>query len=219
MKRSKRLLFNKKAIVGIEAAIVLIAFVIIAAALSYVVVNMGFFASQKAKDTISRGVEEATSALQLDGSVIAKTNDTHVAVSYIVIPVKLSVGRESVDLSENTTVVTVQISGNNSHYMSNIYNGTASTVDYDSANLTQTLESLFGSETNPTAYFAIENSDGDKLLESKEKAFLLIYFGNSTFAWEYDTVKIEVKGSRGASLTVEREIPAGLATDEFIDLG
>ncbi|MHA1632563.1 MAG: archaellin/type IV pilin N-terminal domain-containing protein [Candidatus Freyarchaeota archaeon] len=219
MGRSRRLLFNKKGIVGIEAAIVLIAFVIIAAALSYVVVNMGFFASQKAKDTISRGMEEATSALQLDGSLIAKTNDTCAAVSYIVIPVKLSVGRESVDVSENTTVVTVQISGNNSYYMSNIYNGTVSAGDYDPANLTQTLENLFGDGTDPVAYFAIENSDGDKLLESKEKAFLLIYFGNSTFAWEYDTVKIEVKGSRGASLTVEREIPAGLAIDEFIDLG
>jgi len=219
VRRFRRSLFNRKGIVGIEAAIVLIAFVIIAAALSYVVVNMGFFASQKAKDTISRGVEEATSAIQLDGSVIAKTNDTHVAVSYIVIPVKLSVGRESVDVSKNTTVVTVQISGNNSHYMSNIYNGTASADDYTSANLTQTLENLFDTETNPTAYFAIANSDGDELLESKEKAFLLIYFGNSTFAWQYDTVKIEVKSSRGASLTVEREIPAGLATNQFVDLG
>jgi len=211
-------LFNRKGIVGIEAAIVLIAFVIIAAALSYVVVNMGFFASQKAKDTISRGVEEATSAIQLDGSVIAKTNDTYAAVSYIIIPVKLSVGRESVDISENTTVVTVQISGNHSHYMSNIYEGTKST-GYVSTNLTQTLQSLFGSVTNPTAYFVIENSDGDELLESKEKAFLLIYFGNSTLAWQYDTVKIEVKSSRGASLTVEREIPAGLDTNQFVDLG
>ncbi|MBS7608828.1 flagellin, partial [Candidatus Bathyarchaeota archaeon] len=39
----KKLCKNKRAIVGVEAAIVLIAFIIIAAALSYVVINMGFY--------------------------------------------------------------------------------------------------------------------------------------------------------------------------------
>jgi len=175
----------RKGIVGIEAAIVLIAFVIIAAALSYVVVNMGFFASQKAKDTISRGIEEATSALQLDGSVIAKTNDTRAAVSYIIIPVKLSVGKESVDLSKNTTVVSVQISGNYTDYMSNIYDGIANKNDYVPTNLTSTLENLFAGTSEPKAYFAIENNDDD----------------------------------RGASLTIEREVPAGLNTNKFVDLG
>jgi len=48
-----RLLRKRKGIVGIEAAIVLIAFVVIAAALSYVVINMGFFATQKTKETIA----------------------------------------------------------------------------------------------------------------------------------------------------------------------
>jgi len=209
----------RKGIVGIEAAIVLIAFVIIAAALSYVVVNMGFFASQKAKDTISRGIEEATSALQLDGSVIAKTSDARAAVSYIIIPVKLSVGKESVDLSKNTTVVSVQISGNYTDYMSNIYKGIADNQKYNSTDMTDTLNELFGTSTSPEAYFAIENNDDDNALESNEKAFLIIYLGDSRFIYEYNIVKIEVKGSRGASLTVEREIPAGLNPDKFVDLG
>jgi len=208
----------RRGIVGIEAAIVLIAFVIIAAALSYVVVNMGFFASQKAKDTISRGIEEATSALQLDGSVIAKTNDTRAAVSYIIIPVKLSVGKESVDLSKNTTVVSVQITGNYTDYMSNIYKGIADNQNYNPTNLTDTLNKLFTSG-EPEAYFAIENNDGDNALESNEKAFLIIYLGDSRLVYEYNIVKVEVKGSRGASLTVEREIPAGLNPGRFVDLG
>jgi len=215
--RKRRAKAKNKGIVGIEAAIVLIAFVIIAAALSYVVVNMGFFASQKAKDTISSGIEEATSALQLDGSVIAKTNET-ARVSYLIIPVKLSVGKESVDLNENTTVVSLQISGNHSEYMTNIYKGIASQSVYDPSNITDTLYRLFNG-TEPEAYFAIENNDGDASLESKEKGFLLVCLGDSMFAYEYDMVKIEVKGSRGSSLTVVREIPAGLDVNEFIDLG
>jgi flagellin FlaB len=46
-KRMQRRGGNKRGIVGIEAAIVLIAFVVIAAALAYVVINMGFFAAQR----------------------------------------------------------------------------------------------------------------------------------------------------------------------------
>ena len=71
----KKLLKNRKGIVGIEAAIVLIAFVVIAAALSYVVINMGFFTTQKTKETMQSGLDESLSALQLDGVVTGKTND------------------------------------------------------------------------------------------------------------------------------------------------
>jgi len=110
MKKTKRRFFkDRRGIVGIEAAIVLIAFVVIAAALAYVVVNMGFFSAQKAKSTISRGIEESTSALQLDGSVIAYTNETGGTkyVQYLLIPVKLSIGRSSLDLANTTTVISV----------------------------------------------------------------------------------------------------------------
>ncbi|MCE4604605.1 MAG: flagellin, partial [Aeropyrum sp.] len=46
---------------GIEAAIVLIAFVIVAAALAFVALNMGLFTTQKSKEVMQRGLEEATS--------------------------------------------------------------------------------------------------------------------------------------------------------------
>ena len=42
----KKLRKRSRGIVGIEAAIVLIAFVVIAASMAYVVINMGFFAAQ-----------------------------------------------------------------------------------------------------------------------------------------------------------------------------
>ncbi|MBW2560732.1 MAG: hypothetical protein JRE40_07750, partial [Deltaproteobacteria bacterium] len=150
--------------------------------------------------------------------VIARTNNTYKAISYIVIPVKISVGREGVDISNETTVVSVQISGNSSYYMTNIYNGTVPSDSYTPSNLTQTLNNLFKDKSKPVAYFAIENDDGDYLLETKEKGFLLIYL-DKTLAWPYDTIKIEIKSSLGASLTVEREIPPGLETNEFVDLG
>jgi len=48
---------TKKGIVGIEAAIVLIAFVIVAAALAFVVINMGMYTTQKSKEVMQQGLK------------------------------------------------------------------------------------------------------------------------------------------------------------------
>jgi len=203
----RKLLKAKKGIVGIEAAIVLIAFVVIAAALSYVVINMGFFATQKTKETIGSGMEEATSALQLDGSVIAKTGTGVTNISYLIIPVKLSVGKSAVDLGNNTVVVSVYLP---EATLLNIYNGTSSATTWDN---------LIADVGNDTAKFAIFNGDTDTVLESTEKAFLAIHLGSGHEVGEYKTIKIEVKTGKGAALTVVRTAPGGMTANSFVDLG
>jgi len=207
MKPLRELLKAKKGIVGIEAAIVLIAFVVIAAALSYVVINMGFFATQKTKETIGSGMEEATSALQLDGSVIAKTGNSTTSIEYIVFPVKLSVGKSQVDLGENSVVVSVYLANAT---LLDIYNGTSNATDWT------TLMSAVGDDE---AKFAIFNGDTDTVLESTEKAFLAIHLDTDHQLSEYETIKIEVKTGRGAALTVVRTAPGGMTEDSFVDLG
>jgi len=206
MRPLRKLLKAKKGIVGIEAAIVLIAFVVIAAALSYVVINMGFFATQKTKETIGSGMDEATSALQLDGSVIAKTG-TGANVTYLLVPVKLSVGKSQVDLGNNTVVTSVYLP---TATLLNVYNGTSTATDWT------TLMNDVGEDE---AKFAIFNGDGDTVLESTEKAFLAIHLGSGHELLEYDTIKVEVKTGRGAALTVVRNAPGGMTADEFVDLG
>ena len=206
MRPLRKLLKAKKGIVGIEAAIVLIAFVVIAAALSYVVINMGFFATQKTKETIGSGMDEATSALQLDGSVIAKTG-TGANVTYLLVPVKLSVGKSQVDLGEDTVVTSVYLP---TATLLDIYNGTSTATDWTT---------LIGDVAADEAKFAIFNGDGDTVLESTEKAFLAIHLGSGHELVEYDTIKVEVKTGRGAALTVVRNAPGGMTADEFVDLG
>ena len=241
MKKMKRGFFrNKRGIVGIEAAIVLIAFVVIAAALAYVVVNMGFFSAQKAKSTISRGIEESTSALQLDGSVIAYTNETDGTkyVQYLLIPVKLSIGRSSLDLANTTTVISVW--GSN---LLNIYKGVVNEIGEggdsngvginfplpeDPANMTEIIYELFCNRSGGSAlgwnesaaYIIIYNDDDDAVLENFEKAYIVINLGDEGF-WrpEYSKVKVEIKTGQGAALVVERLIPGGLPADEAVDLG
>src|SRR5512137_502448 len=66
MKSSKR---NDEGFTGLEAAIVLIAFVVVAAVFSYVVLGAGFFTTQKAQETVYKGVEQSTANIQMIGNV------------------------------------------------------------------------------------------------------------------------------------------------------
>ena len=209
----KRLLRSKRGIVGIEAAIVLIAFIIIAAALSYVVVNMGFYTTQKTKETMQTGLDESLSALQLDGVVTAKTSETSSDILYVLIPVKLSAGKASIDLKNESVIVSVYLSNAT---LLNIYQGVESVASTTWDSLNSTLEL-----SDNQAKFAIYNNDADDVLESNEKAFLMIRLDSTSadgMLGEYKTVKVEVRTAKGAALTVVRTAPGGMPENAFVDL-
>jgi flagellin FlaB len=63
---------DDKAFSGIEAAIVLIAFVVVAAVFSYVLIGAGSFVSQKASSAVYGSVGQTTTAMQVSGSVIGE---------------------------------------------------------------------------------------------------------------------------------------------------
>jgi len=98
-KMPSRKLRRKKGIVGIESAIVMIAFVIVAAALAFVVLNMGFFTTQQSRAAIQRGLGEASSALELDGTVVAHVDTNNQNIDYWFATLKLSSGQHQVDLT------------------------------------------------------------------------------------------------------------------------
>ena len=205
-----KLLKSKKGIVGIEAAIVLIAFIIVAAALSYVVINMGFYTTQKTKEAMSSGLEESLSALQLDGVVTGRTDASN-EIEYVIFPVKLSVGGAPLDLKTESVIVSVYLP--NATLM-NIYDGAVTTSNTTWASLSSALNL-----TGDDAKFAIYNGDGDTVLETTEKAFLVIRLGTGHPIADYETVKIETKTAVGAALTIVRTSPGGMAADTFVDLG
>jgi len=210
----KRLFRNKRGIVGVEAAIVLIAFIIIAAALSYVVINMGFYTTQKTKESMQTGLEESTSALQLDGVVTGQT-DGNKKIKYIIIPVKLSTGKTSIDLATSAVVVSVYLPSNT---LLNIYKGANSTTEVDVSRILSNSTGFSGIQSQG-AMFALYNDDRDTVLETNEKAFLIINLGTSDTISDYQTVKIEVRTAKGAALTVVRTAPGGMPANSFVDLG
>jgi flagellin FlaB len=209
---AKKLFKNRKGIVGVEAAIVLIAFLIIAAALSYVVINMGFYTTQKTKETMQTSLDESLTALQLDGVVTAKTG-TDRKIEYILVPVKLSAGRGAVDLSDSSVVVSVYLP---SATLLNIHKGVYITNNVTWDDLIDKIN-LDGNQSK----FAIYNDNGNNnnLLETNEKAFLVVQLDSTVALSEYETIKIEVRAAKGAALTVVRTAPGGLAENSFVDLG
>ena len=121
IKSLKRFARNKKAISGLETAIVLIAFVIVASAFAYAVLNMGFLATQKSQQVVLGGLQAASSAIIVDGPVYGYSNQTgpDANLTIIVFWLKMVPGGTSVDLSVNKTTITFQ---NSRGVWPNIYN-------------------------------------------------------------------------------------------------
>jgi flagellin FlaB len=89
------------AFTGLEAAIVLIAFVVVAAVFAYVVLGAGFFTTQKAQETIYKSVEQSTSNLLLIGNVYGLSAD-NATITEIRFSIGLAPGAPPVDLTKLT---------------------------------------------------------------------------------------------------------------------
>jgi flagellin FlaB len=88
---------------GLEAAIVLIAFVVVAAVFSYVVLGAGFFTTQTAQATVHTGVAQASSSIEIVGNVMGvAVASTPTRLTYINTSVALTAGGRNPNISTNT---------------------------------------------------------------------------------------------------------------------
>jgi flagellin FlaB len=94
---------------------------------------MGFFTTQKSKETIGSGLGEASTALEIDGSVIAHINSTGQNVTYLYVPLKLSAGKSPVDLTPGKSTVAYW-SPNRGISLVNVYVKALSTGTYNTVN-------------------------------------------------------------------------------------
>ena len=88
---------NDEGFTGLEAAIVLIAFVVVAAVFSYVVLGAGFFTTQKAQETVYQGVAQASSNIQMTGQVYGIQSSS--GVDSIQFTISLAPGSPTLDTS------------------------------------------------------------------------------------------------------------------------
>ena len=98
---------DQRGITGLETAIVLIAFVVVASVFAFAVLSTGLLSSEKAKETVLGGLEETSSTLTLRGAVIADANTAKDAIDTVKFTLSSAAQTaESVDLSTAGTIVT-----------------------------------------------------------------------------------------------------------------
>ena len=224
---------GERGITGLETAIILIAFVVVAAVFAFTVLSTGVFSAERSKETIYAGLQEAKSSLEPRGSIIAYSGGystgpttTIYKVSFVVAN---AVAGEPIDLTPP--------------YSSD---ATGLDPDYEASNEYRTVISY----TDQNQYLAdvpwtidfIGNDSGDNLLESGEKAEISVWLlarngavsdaaaANGLIGWEADArgahgiltsgtilttndqFTIEVKPDVGAVMTVQRTVPVRLDT-------
>ena len=157
---------NQKGITGLETAIILIAFVVVAAVFAYTVLSAGLFATQKSQEAVYAGLKEAQSSLELRSGVIATAGTTGASgtVKQISFIVSNALGGEPMDF----TAPTANTSDNNGVAAPNSSNKVViNYVDQD-----QAVDDLYWTVTK------LGSADSDDLLEANEKFQITV--GNST---------------------------------------
>ena len=104
MKAMQNLHRGEKGMTGLETAIILIAFVTVAAVFGYAVLSAGLFSAERGKETIYAGLNEAKSNMELSGSVIGLGDNatTPTYLDKVKFTVKNAIAGNPIDLTPNS---------------------------------------------------------------------------------------------------------------------
>jgi flagellin FlaB len=183
------------AFTGLEAAIVLIAFVTVAAVFAYVILGAGFFATQKSQEVIHSGIQQTSSVLMLAGSVygIGTPGST---VDMVNFTVAISAGGTPINMEK--VVIT-----------------------YSDRNRLESLSPVagyFSYSTTPGTWAIIDRQndrgESNNLLEKGEQ-FTLSVHPSVGIAKDIE-FSIQVAPSGGAVMEIRRTVPAAVyAVNQF----
>ena len=96
----RQLKSDDNAFTGLEAAIVLVAFVVVAAVFAYVVLGAGIFTTQKAQETVYKGVEQSTANIQMIGTVYGIAFVPADGIKQVQFSIGLAPGASPIDLTK-----------------------------------------------------------------------------------------------------------------------
>ena len=174
---------NEDAFTGLEAAIVLIAFVVVAAVFSYVVLGAGFFTTQKSQEVVHSSVGQASSSVEVIGDVYGHGSTASQKIHTLEFTLGLTAGGSVVDM--DSTVLTY--SSATEYYV-----------------LEKKSEVLSNSQWNITG---IKNggAEGGEVLQPGEQFVINAKF--KTPIGPNDHFTLEVKPATGATLGISRTAP------------
>ena len=178
---------EEEGITGLETAIILIAFVVVATVFAFVVLTTGVFSAERGKETVFAGLEKARGTMELRGGIVATATGAPLVVDDIQFTVATTISGESIPLDPLATVNRTVLAYRDD-----------TVVDNDVA---YTVVGIVG--------------DGDNLLEPGELMLIIIdvnggaispaptMTGNTRFTFEIQTPV-------GATLDITRQLPVEL---------
>jgi len=181
----KRLGGKEKGITGLETAIILIAFVIVASVFAYVVLSAGLFSSQKTKEAINAGLQSTMSTLEIKGNVVARMENS--VVTHIYFGMGLPAAGSPVDMStiNGTSLLVVSYS--------------------DGENIIPSCN------WSVNRLVSVNNDYILDPLELFQLDVLLPVSGNVSLG-AYETFSMEIKPPDGPTLVFERTIPGRVSS-------
>ena len=208
---------KQSGITGLETAIILIAFVVVASVFSFTVLSVGIFSSERSKETIHEGVQETQSTLSPRGSVVALTGDIGGTTGVAKIVFSVSGTGDSGDRIDLTPPYTSDDTG----------------TDPDASGLESkaTISYTDNNQHKTDAEWTVEfvgGSNGDYILDDGETAEITVWLnqytaGTDNYALGTDTndflatrlgvndsFTIELDAGVGATVKLQRDIPARL---------
>jgi len=223
---------DERGITGLETAIILISFIVVASVFSYTVLTAGVFASQKSSESVNAAVEEVRSSVALKGNTIAYKGsvdiDGNTATSdgvdaVVKIDVTLAVELAGVP---NDVTPKYQLNSTN---LSLEASGSTKTLVVNFLDQTQLIKDVAW-----TVAFSGAN-DADFSLEPTEKAILTVWLveydydntaglyynlgggtddpyldTQATLLGNFDPFTLEISPVQGAQLTIEKVVPQSL---------
>jgi flagellin FlaB len=194
---------------GIETAIILIAFVIVAAVFSFAVLNTGFQSTQKAQEVMKAGMEQAASALELDGGiVISSTGGTDSRLKTLNFTVRLSPGKNPVSFDPSFLSIALITP---SYSIQNIYAGYSQTDTGCTVNTTDKIRACA---------YKILDAGAQGFLEHGDRFLIVVRWnatsGDPVLLGPNTQVIIELKPSTGNVLTVSRLLPLVLSGVQYL---
>ena len=174
---------NEHGITGLETAIVLIAFVVVAAVFAFVVLSTGLFSSERSKETVYAGLAKTRGSMELTGGVLATSNGTQ--LTNITFDLTLAAGGDQVNLDPSSTSNRTVMRYSDAAVKNN--------------NLTYTTTVITG--------------NGDKLLEPGElfEIGIALSQDNTIVIGTNKQFTVEVQPPAGSYMVVQRTTPASVS--------
>lgn len=109
IRNARRWLRDERGITGLETAIILIAFVVVATVFAFVVLTTGIFSAERGKETVFAGLQKARGTMEVRGGIVVQAAGTPLAVDTIEFQVSTTAGGDPIPLdpaaTSNRTVI------------------------------------------------------------------------------------------------------------------